>query len=80
MGELLKRNLRQKLPKTIFLKKQIGVGISFPNPISVKKFCFHKDVRPRISRKFAKISLWSEKLKKNLFKAIKRDTRTIFKY
>ena len=71
MGELLKRNLRQKLPKTIFLKNQIGVGISFPNPISVKKFCFHKDVRPRISRKFAKISLWSEKLEKKLIQSYK---------
>ena len=71
MGELLKRNLRQKLPKTIFLKKQIGVGISFPNPISVKKFCFHKDVWPRISRKFAKISLWSEKLEKKLIQSYK---------
>lgn len=71
MGELLKRNLRRKLPKTIFLKKQIGIGISFPNPISVKKFCFHKDVRLRISRKFAKLSLWSEKLEKKLIQSYK---------
>lgn len=71
MGELLKRNLRRKLPKIIFLKKQIGIGISFPNPISVKKFCFHKDVRPRISREFAKISLWSEKLEKKLIQSYK---------
>ena len=71
MGELLKRNLRQKLPKRIFLKKQIGIGVSFPNPTSVKNFCFRRDERPRISRKFAKISLWSEKLEKKLIQSYK---------